>query len=62
MASLNKMVKSVSGLLGTKDLTEWEEQFVDSIVQRTNDGDNTTSLSERQVVVLERIYQKHFAG
>jgi hypothetical protein len=56
------MVKQVEGLLGTKDLTEWEESFVDSIVERLRDNPKgTLALSSKQVEVIERIYGKHFA-
>ena len=62
MTALNTMVKRVSGLLDTKDLSDWEDDFVQSIVEKTKDGDNTTSLTEKQIDVLERIHNKHFSG
>ncbi len=62
MASLNTMVKQCAGLIGTKDVTPWEDQFLQSVVERTAQGDNTTSLTEKQVEVLERIHSKHFVG
>lgn len=62
MASLNTMVKQCAGLIGTGDVTPWEDQFLQSVVERTAQGDNTTSLTEKQVDVLERIHAKHFEG
>jgi len=62
MASLNTMVKKVAGLADTRDLSDWENQFVKSVVEKTADGDNTTSLTEKQIDVLERLFDKHFAG
>lgn len=62
MTSLNTQVKRISGLLDTKDLSDWESDFVQSIVERTNDGDNTSSLTEKQIECLERIHNKHFSG
>lgn len=62
MASLNNMVKRCAGLIGTKDVSDYEDEFLKSIVKRTNEGDNTTSLTEKQIDVLERIYEKNFAG
>lgn len=62
MASINNMVKKCSGLLGTKDVNDWEERFLSDICERTDDGDNTSMLTERQVESLERIYSKHFEG
>lgn len=62
MTSLNTMVKRVAGLLGTDDLNDWEARFVGSVVEQTSNGDNTTSLTEPQVNVLERLHDKHFSG
>lgn len=62
MASITAMVKRLPGLQGTGDLTPWEEQFVKDILAKTQQGDNTTSLTEKQVEVVERIFNKHFAG
>jgi hypothetical protein len=62
MTTLNTMVKRISGLLDTNDLSDWESDFVQSIVERTHDGDNTTSLTEKQIDVLERIHNQHFSG
>jgi hypothetical protein len=61
MVSLNNMVKRISGLT-SKDLTEWEEGFVESILERTDNGTDTSMLSEKQILVVERIFNKHFAG
>ncbi len=62
MASLNTMVKAVSGMLDTHDLSDWENGFVRSVVDGTKQGDDTRSLTEKQIEVLTRIYEKHFAG
>ncbi len=62
MASLNTMVKKCAGLVGTKDVTPWEDQFLQSVLEKTGDGNNTTRLTEKQISVLERIYGKNFAG
>jgi hypothetical protein len=54
------MTERLSGLLGTKDLTDWESGFVESCQKRLADG-HITSLTERQVETLERLHSKHFA-
>ena len=59
--SLSTMVKKIAGLAHTQDVSEWESQFIDSIVARTDGGKNTTALSEKQVEIVERIHGKHFA-
>ena len=61
MASLNSMVKKVAGLVETVDVSPWESNFIASVQRQTSNGDNTTSLTEKQIEVLERIYDKHFA-
>jgi len=62
MASLNTMVKRVAGLQDTRDVSDWENRFIASIVQKTKDGDDTRPLTENQIEVLERLFNKHFAG
>lgn len=62
MASLNTMVKKCAGLADTTDVSDWENQFIKSVVERTAEGNNTTSLTEKQIDVLSRIYGKHFEG
>lgn len=62
MKSVNQKIKSLAGLIGTKDVTQWEDGFIESIVQQTNDGEYTTSLTPRQLETLDRLHAKHFAG
>jgi hypothetical protein len=61
MTTHNTMVKRVSGLQGTHDVSDWEDEFIASIVEKTRGGDDTSRLSEKQIEVLERIFRKHFA-
>lgn len=61
MTALNTMVKRVAGLADTKDVTDWENKFVKSVVAQTFNGDNTTSLTEGQIDVLERLHDRHFS-
>jgi hypothetical protein len=61
MASLNTMVLQVSGLTDTNDLNAWENEFVLSVVEQTDEGKDTRTLTERQIDVLTRIHRKHFA-
>lgn len=44
-----------------KDVTPWEDQFLQSVLEKTAQGDNTTSLTEKQIDVLQRIYRKNFS-
>lgn len=62
MTTINTQLKRVSNLIGTGDLTDWEENFISDLMAKTRQGDNTSALSEKQIEVLERIHGKHFAG
>lgn len=55
------MLEKVEGLVGTGDLSRWEEEFVESLVSRREQGDTLTDLSAKQVEVLDRLHGKHFA-
>lgn len=61
MRSINEMVRQVAGLIDTKDVSYWENEFINSVYQRSNKGSNTTVLSSRQVEIIEEIWKKHFA-
>lgn len=56
MPSTQTMLKQIAALLGTEDLSEWEAGFVEGIKDR-----QTTTLSGKQIEIVERIWQKHFA-
>lgn len=60
--SIGTMIKQLGGLVGTDDLTEWEEDFVSDVCERTEEGKFTTALSEKQVLAVQKIHSKHFAG
>jgi hypothetical protein len=61
VVSIGTQIKQLSGLLATSDLTPWEQEFVQSVAERSRTGEDTTRLSEKQVGVVERIYRKHFS-
>lgn len=60
MKSIGQMISQLFGMTDTNDLTDWENQFVKDIVEKTNGGASTTTLSAKQTDVIERIYRKHF--
>jgi len=62
MASLNRMVQAVSGLMDTSLLNDWEENFVRSLIERTQNGKDTRSLTEKQIDRLEELFNKHFSA
>jgi hypothetical protein len=58
--STKSMVERLVGLLGTKDLTEWETGFVESM-QRRLVNNSLTTITEAQATALETVFNKHFA-
>jgi hypothetical protein len=54
------MITSLIGCVGTKDLTPWETEFVQSLYERMEAG-QVTRLTDNQVGTLERLYRRHFA-
>ena len=61
MKSLGQMIKQIAGLVGTRDVNDWETKFITGIVQLTDNGENTKYLSPPRIDVIERIYRRHFA-
>lgn len=61
LVSIGTKVKQLEGLLDTKDLNEWENNFLHSISVRTDCGRNTTGLSEKQIERLDELWGKYFA-
>ena len=60
--SVGAMIQQLEGLLGTPDVTQWESNFIASVVSRTNNGKHTVNLTEKQLDTIESIWQKNFAG
>jgi len=60
MVSTTKMIQRLEGLLGTKDLTAWEQGFVRSLAARMHAG-QVTKLTGDQVEKLDELHGKHFA-
>ncbi len=60
MTSTTTMIRRLEGMLGTKDLSDWEQGFVETLVERLEAG-QVTQLTERQVEILERLHGRHFA-
>lgn len=60
VVSLGTQIKQLGGLLATKDLNDWEQDFISSVVGWSENGQNTKSITEKQIAVIERIYERHF--
>ena len=60
--SLANMIERIGGLTGTSDLTDWENEFVESILNRYDSKTKVTNrVSSKQAEIIERIFNKHFA-
>lgn len=55
-------LEQLEGLVDTNDLSDWETDFVESMLDRayTNDA-GVLSFTDAQVAKLEEIWSKHFA-
>ena len=62
MASTNKMLEQVKGLVDTTDVNDCENGFLNSVLDRSQQGKRPDLLSAPQVEKLEAIHGKHFAG
>ena len=60
MKSVEQMLKQCEGLIDTVDATPFENGFLKGVTDFVKDN-GTTRLSEKQLAVIERIYNKHFA-
>ncbi|MEM5405803.1 hypothetical protein [Paraburkholderia unamae] len=58
--STTDMIKRLTGLVGTKDLTDWESNFVTSVERQMNAG-RVTMLTDKQIERLDELHSKHFA-
>lgn len=61
MKSLGTKIQQCEGLLGTKDVNEWQDNFLRNMLDLTNGGADTTRLSPKQAAIVEQIYERHFA-
>lgn len=61
MKSIATMISQLAALIGTRDLTPWETEFVSDMQRFLQPGAQTTAMSPKQVEIVERIYKRHFA-
>jgi len=60
MKSIGAMIQQLEPLVGTADLSAWEQRFVENIVLRSNNGMLTARLTEKQIERVSELYDKHF--
>lgn len=61
MVSTGTKIKQLAGLCGTADISVWIEGFINGIVRKTDNGADTSMLTEKQLEVIETEWSRHFA-
>lgn len=61
--STQQKLAKIFGLIDTKDVSEWENNFLKSLHLQAQFESNkmVARLSDRQLAVVERLHDKHFA-
>ncbi|WP_454752193.1 hypothetical protein [Cupriavidus necator] len=60
LVSTTTMIKRLEGLLNTRDLTSWEQDFVRKLAELAQAG-QVTQLTGAQVDKLDELHGRHFA-
>lgn len=58
--SIHTMLTQIHALHGTADVTQWENNFIDSVWRWSDDGRDTSRITEKQITQIERIWSRHF--
>lgn len=62
LVSLGVKLEQLDGLRDTGDLSDWESDFVGSVMSRyRRAGDRTSVLSDNQVEKIDEIWGRHYA-
>lgn len=61
MVSVGVKIAQLAGLLDGRDLSDWQQTFVRSILQQSDEGRNTKRLTDRQLQIIDEIWGRHFA-
>ena len=61
MVSIGAKIKQLRGLCGKPETSVWIEGFINSVVDKTGNGDDTSMLTGKQVTVIENEWQRNFA-
>ena len=61
MKSIGNMLEMCDGLRDTKDISDWENNFLTDMLEKYLIAKkSTSSFSGKQVETIEKIYNKHF--
>jgi hypothetical protein len=61
LVSMNTKIEQLRAMLGTRDLTDWEQGFVRNVADKFTAAQSSAGLTERQIEIIDRIWDKHFA-
>lgn len=62
VVSLGTQIEQLDGLRGTNDLNDWEDGFVESVVNHYEAaGKSTLRMSAKVAEKIEQIWRRHFA-
>jgi hypothetical protein len=61
MVSIGTKIKQLYGLCGTRDLNAFENSFVSDLYTQTQWATKTEWVTEKQIAVIDRLYERHFA-
>lgn len=56
------MLLQLAGLVDTRDVNEWENEFLKNVLRDSEDGARTSKLSAKRLEHIEELFTKHFAG
>lgn len=60
--STQQKILKLSGLVDTKDLTPWQNDFIKSIVRWTKNGEkNIDVITDRQLEIIDEIHDRNFS-
>lgn len=59
--STQTKIQQLQGLRGTKDVTSWENGFIENLATFLPPGGQVEAMSEKQVEIMDRLWGKHFA-
>ena len=61
LVSIATKVEQLNAMLGTSDLTDWEQGFVRNVAGKFTSAKPSAVLTDKQIEIIERIWDKHFA-
>ena len=61
MLSTQQKIERLESLVGTHDVSAWEYGFIETLVQYKKEN-NLAQLSDKQLEIMQSIFNKHFSA